>query len=169
MYRTLLTALAATLLAGCGAKAPKPDLAIPINVRCSTCTDYIRCDKTSDDPEVHDPAYSLYELQAKGPGTDSTTITEYFLQFVEPKTRYMRPLAVYAQTIAEFGQPGWHMSLNHTATIDLTAHRIDLPDGWIDQRNGDWHDNDDGIQGACRILDRQQGLQTASLFVGKAQ
>ena len=142
---------------------------IPINVRCSTCTDYIRCDKTSDNPAVHDPAFSLYELQAKGPGTDITTITDYFLQFVEPKTSHTRPLAVYAQTVSESGQPGWHTSMDHTVTIDLAVHRIELPDGWIDQQNGEWRDKDDGIQGACRILDREEGRQAAGLFVEKAQ
>ena len=168
MYRPLLVALV-MLLAGCETKSPETDLLIPINVRCSTCTDYVRCDKTSDDPAVRNPAFSLYELQAKGPGNDITSITEYFLQFVEPKTSYTRPLAIYAQTVAESGQPGWHTSLSHTATIDLAGHRIDLPDGWIDQRNGEWHDKDNGIQGACRILDRQEGRQTASLFMENEQ
>ena len=168
MYRILLVALVA-LLAGCGAKPPVTDLSIPINVRCSTCTDYIRCDKTSDDPAVHDPAFTLYELQAKGPGTDITTITEYFLQFVEPKTSYTRPLAVYAQTVAGSGQAGWHTSTDHTASIDLAAHRIQLSDGWIGQQNGEWHDMDGGTQGICRILNLQQGQQTASLFMEKAQ
>ena len=163
MYRILLVVLAA-LLAGCGAKPPATDLVIPINVRCSTCTDYIRCDKTSDDPAVHDPAFTLYELQAKGPGTDITTITDYFLQFVEPKTIHTRPLAVYAQTVAGSGQAGWHTSTDHTATIDTAVHRIDLSDGWIDQQNGEWHDMDGGTQGTCRMLDRQDGRQTASLF-----
>ncbi len=171
MYRTLLVALVVlvALLAGCGAKPPTTDLRIPINVRCSTCTDYIRCDKTSGNVEGHNPDFSLYELQAKGPGTDITTITEYFLQFIEPKTSHTRPLAVYAQTVTESGQPGWHTSTDHTATIDVASHRIGLPDGWIDQQNGEWHDKHDSLQGTCRILDRQEGQRTASLFMEKAQ
>ncbi len=168
MYRPLLVALV-TLLAGCGTRSPETDLLIPINVRCSTCTDYIRCDKASDNRAVHDTAFSLYELQAKGPGNEITSITEYFLQFVEPKTRFTRPLTVYAQTVAESGQTGWHTSLNHTVIIDRAGHRIELPDGWIDQRNGEWHDKDNGIQGVCRILDRQEGRQIASLFMENEQ
>jgi hypothetical protein len=168
MRRTLLFMLVA-LLSGCGAKAPQTDLVIPINVRCSTCTDYIRCDNAAANPAVHDPAFSLYELQAKGPGNDITTIPEYFLQFVEPKTSYTRPLAVHAQMVEVSGQLDRHTSTEQTATIDVVRHRISLPDAWIDQLNGEWHGTDDSPKGICRILGRQEGGQIAELFVEKAQ
>lgn len=168
MHRTLLIILV-TLLAGCGARPPEADLLIPINVRCSTCTDYIRCDRISTSPAVYDPAFNLYVLQPKGPGYEITSITEYFLQFVEPKTSYARPLAVHAQTVSESGQTGRHTSLDHTATIDVTAHRIELSDGWIDQTNGEWHDKDGALQGGCRTLDRQEGGQTVSRFAEQTQ
>ena len=116
-----------------------------------------------------DPAFSLYELQAKGPGYEITSITEYFLQFVEPKTSYTRPLAVHAQTIGQSGQPERRTSLELGATIETVAHRIVLPDSWIDQKNGEWHDKDDSLRGRCRILSRQEGRQMASPFMEKEQ
>lgn len=169
MQRTLLVILVAAFLAGCGAKAPETDLVIPINVRCSTCTDYIRCDDASGDPAVNDPAFSLYELQAKGPGYEITTIPEYFLQFVEPKTSYTRPLAVHMQMIGQSGQLDRHSSMEQTATIDIALHRVSLPDAWIDQKNGEWRGTDDSLKGICRMLGRQEGRQMADLFMEKAQ
>lgn len=163
MHRIPLVILAA-MLAGCGVKLPETELLIPINVRCSTCTDYIRCENAVNNPAAGDQAFSLYGLEAKGPGTEITSITEYFLQFVEPKTRFTRPLSLHVQTPGESGQPERRTSRELTATIDRATHRVELPDAWIDQQNGEWHGKDDGLRGTCRILSRQEGGLTAGLF-----
>lgn len=170
MYRILLIMLVA-LLAGCGARPPDPELLIPVNVRCSTCSDHIRCENEAGNPAVGDQAFMLYVLEAKGPGNDEiTSITAYFLQFVEPKTRFTRPLSVHVQTIGASGQAERRTSMELTASIDRTTHRIELPDAWIDQQNGQWHDKaDDSLRGTCRLLDRQDGGLTASLFREQAQ
>lgn len=165
MHRILLLMLVA-VLAGCGAKAPATDLLIPVNVRCSTCTDYLRCEAPAGNPVVGEQAFSLYILEAKGPGNEITSITEYFLQFAEPKTRYTRPLSVHVQT---GGNTGRRTSLGLTATIDQRTHRIELPDAWIDQRNGEWHGKDDSLRGTCRTLSREAGRQAAGLFVEMEQ
>jgi hypothetical protein len=170
MYRILLIMLGA-LLAGCGARSPEPELLIPVNVRCSTCTDHIRCENDAGNPAVGEQAFSLYILEAKGPGNDEiTSITEYFLQFAEPKTRFTRPLSVHVQTIGTSGQPERRTSMELTATMDRATHRIELPDAWIDQQNGQWHDKaGDSLRGTCRLLDRQEGGLTASFFLERTQ
>ncbi|MBM4221399.1 MAG: hypothetical protein FJ170_05565 [Gammaproteobacteria bacterium] len=168
MHRILLFMLV-TVLAGCGAKPPATDLLIPVNVRCSTCTDYIRCEAAAGNPAVGGQAFSLYALEARGPGNEITSITEYFLQFAEPKTRFGRPLSVHVQTTGATGQPERRSSMGLTVTIDQATHRLELPDAWIDQRTGEWHGRDDSLRGTCRILGREQGRQAAGLFVEMEQ
>jgi hypothetical protein len=168
MYRILLLMLV-TALAGCGAKPPATDLLIPVNVRCSTCTDYMRCEATAVEPVTGDQAFNLYILEARGPGNEIHSITEYFLQFVEPKTRYTRPLSVHVQTGGKDGQAVRRSSMGLTATIDQRTHRIELPDAWIDQRNGEWHGEDNSLRGTCRSLSREAGRQAAGLFVEMEQ
>ena len=169
MYRILLIMLGA-LLAGCGARSPEPELLIPVNVRCSTCTDHIRCENDAGNPAVGEQTFSLYILEAKGPGNNEiTSITEYFLQFAEPKTRFTRPLSVHVQALGTSGQPERRTSMELTATMDRATHRIELPDAWIDQQNGAWHGKDDSLRGTCRLLNRQEGALTASLFREQAQ
>lgn len=164
--RRILLLMLVVVLAGCGAKPPPTDLLIPVNVRCSTCTDYMRCEAPVVNPAPGEQAFSLYILEARGPGNEITSITEYFLQFAEPKTRYTRPLSVHVQT---GGKAGRRSSLGLTAIIDQRAHRIELPDAWIDQRNGEWHGQDDRLRGTCRTLSREEGRQVAGLFVEIAQ
>ena len=169
MHRTLPVMMMA-LLAGCGAKAPEPELLIPVNVRCSTCNDHIRCGDAAGNPAVGDAAFVLYVLEAKGPGNDEiTSITEYFLQFVEPKTRFTRPLSVHVQTIDTSGNPERRSSMALTATMDRATHRIGLPDAWVDQQNGAWHGRDDRLRGSCRILSREEGRLTEGLFLEQEQ
>lgn len=168
MHRSLLVILVA-VLAGCGAKPPATDLLIPINIRCSTCTDHILCESAAGNPADDSRAFSLYSLEAKGPGNEITSITEYFLQFIDPKTSHVRPLSLHVQTIGASMQPERRTSRSLTATIDRLAHRIVVPDGWIDQQNGEWHGRDDSLRGACRILGRQEGVQMAGLFVETEQ
>jgi hypothetical protein len=169
MHRILLVMLV-TLLAGCGGKPPEPELLIPVNVRCSTCTDHIRCGNDAGDPAVGDQAFMLYVLEAKGPGNDEIkSITAYFLQFAEPKARFTRPLSVHAQTIGASGQAERRTSMELTATMDRTTHRIELPDAWIDQQSGAWHGRDDSLRGTCRLLDRQEGQLAVDLFLEQAQ
>jgi hypothetical protein len=131
MCRILLIMLG-VLLAGCGARSPEPELLIPVNVRCSTCSDHIRCENESGTPAVGDQPFMLYVLEAKGPGNDEiTSITEYFLQFVEPKTRFTRPLSVHMQTIGASGQP--ERSGN---APDRTAGCLDRSAEWRLARQG---------------------------------
>jgi hypothetical protein len=169
MYRILLIVLV-TLLTGCGARAPEPELLIPLNVRCSTCSDHIRCENAAGSSAAGDQAFTLYVLEAKGPGNDEiTSITAYFLQFVEPRTRFTRPLSLHVQTIDASGQAERHTSMELTAAMDRANHRIELPDAWIDQQNGAWHGKDDSLRGICRLLSREEGKLTENLFLEQVQ
>jgi hypothetical protein len=168
MHRIPLLMLLA-VLAGCGGRPPASNLRIPVNVRCSTCTDYIRCEAPAAAPVAGEQAFSLYILEAKGPGYEITSITEYFLQFAEPKTRHTRPLSLRVQTGGTAGPAGRRTSMGLTATIDQRVHRIELPEAWIDQRTGEWHGKDDRLRGVCRSLSREDGRQTAGRFVEMEQ
>jgi hypothetical protein len=169
MHRILLVTLLAAL-AGCGAGPQEPALLIPVNIRCSTCTEHIRCADAAIDPASGDQTFRLYTLEAKGPGNDEImSITEYFLQFADPKTRFTRPLSVHVQTVGAAGRPERRTSLELSAIIDRNTHRIELPDAWIDQQTGAWHGKDGSLRGSCRLLGREEGRLTQGLFLEQEQ
>jgi hypothetical protein len=113
---------------------------------------------------VYDPAFDLYQLKPKGVMAQLATVWEFLIQFFYTRTEDFRPLAVYAQ------RAGQTEPLSRTATTageartDLTANRIHLPEGWIDQVTGEWHAPDDSTRGSCRLLKPAEGRELIKLF-----
>jgi hypothetical protein len=163
MRRILLVVLLG-VLAGCGSPPPEVDLLIPVNAKCTTCEDFIRCDGGSANAAVYDPTFDLYRLEPKSILAQVATIWDFLIQLVYTRTEDFRPLSIYAQ------RPGDSEAFNRTITrdaearTDLVTHRIHLPSGWIDQVNGDWHGADDGIRGSCRVLAPAEGRELLKLF-----
>lgn len=162
--RRILLAVLLGMLAGCGAPPPTVDLLIPVNAKCTTCEDFIRCDAGSANPAVYDPTFDLYRLEPKSMLAQLATVWEFLIQLFHTRTEDFRPLTIYAQ------RPGATAVFDRTVTkdaearTDLVAHRIHLPSGWIDQVNGEWHAGDDSIRGACRLLQAAEGRELVKLF-----
>lgn len=157
----MLTALAS--LAGCGQSGSRPqaakDFAIPINLRCTTCDDFIRC-ATQDGK----PGSVLYRLKEKTFWAQIATIGDYLTQLVRDKTTDARPLTIYreqggARSIEH--DPAWRVQ------IDAMAARITVLDRQIDQRRGAWLDAAGANVGQCRALPRREGYALVRQFIGK--
>jgi len=162
--RRILLAVLVGILAGCGSPLPQADLLIPINAKCTTCEDFIRCDDGSSNAALYDPSFDLYRLQRKGTLAQLATVWEFLIQLLYTRTEDVRPLSIYAQ------RPGATDSFKRTtngnaeARIDLVGHRIYLPDGWIDQVTGERHSQDDAPRGSCRVLAPADGRELLKLF-----
>ena len=142
MRRSLLI-LVLGVLAGCGSPAPQVELLIPVNAKCTTCEDFIRCDAGSLNPAVYDPTFDVYRLEPKGTLAQLATVWEFLIQLFYTRTEDFRPLSIYSQ------RPGTAAPFERTITVDaqartdLVQHRIHVPQGWIDQATGERHDADD--------------------------
>ncbi|MBL8200375.1 MAG: hypothetical protein JNK40_05320 [Chromatiales bacterium] len=166
--RGILLVIVLGMLAACGSPPPTVDLLIPVNAKCTTCEDFIRCDGGIENAAVYDPSFDLYRLEPKGILAQLATVWEFLIQLFHTRTEDLRPLSVYAQ------RPGESSAFNRTITkglearTDLVAHRIHLPSGWIDQVTGDWHGTDDSRRGACRLLKPAEGREVLKLFAEPA-
>lgn len=163
MRKSLLVILLG-LLVGCGSPPPKVDLLIPVNAKCTTCDDLIRCDGSLANAAVYDPAFDVYRLEPKGVLAQLATIWEFLIQLIHTRTEDVRPLSIYAQRPSESNDFSRTVTRDAEARTDLVAHRIHVPSGWIDQVNGDWHDHDGRVRGACRVLERVEGRELLKLF-----
>lgn len=138
--------VAAMALTACTPKPPGIELAIPVNPLCTTCDDFVRCEAAGQT----DGSYSLLHLENKSFWAQIATIADYLLQAVRERKTDLRPLAIYSSA-------GGAPQRGGAAVTDLVAHRIAIPDGWIDQVNGEWHGADDGVKGQCRLLPLAEG------------
>lgn len=153
------------LLAGCGSPPqPKVDLLIPVNAKCTTCEDFIRCDSGSGNAAVYDPTFDLYRLEPKGILAQLATVWEFLIQLFHKRTEDFRPLSVYSQRPGDSEVFDRIVTRDAEARTDLVAHRIHLPSGWIDQVTGDWHGTDDNLRGSCRLLKSAEGREILKLF-----
>jgi hypothetical protein len=161
--------LLVSLLGACGrpgGHTTSKDLAIPINLRCTTCDDFVRC--TREDAPTNSPTgrpdNTVYRLKEKTFWAQIATIADYLLQLVRDKTTDERPLAIYRET-------GKARTIEHDrawrARIDMTGARITLPDHAIDQRTGAWYDSAGQIIGQCQPLPRRDGFALVREFLGK--
>jgi hypothetical protein len=159
---TALLSLSLAILSGVvaaqGTAAPK--LAIPINLRCTTCDDFIRCTPSppSGEPRV------VYRLKEKTFWAQVATIGDYLIQWIRPKTSDERPLARYV------GEPAGRRietDARWRARIDSEAALIELPDSRIDQRNGTWTDLQGAVRGQCVALERRDGYALVREFLGR--
>ena len=157
------------LLAGCGSPPPpKVDLLIPVNAKCTTCEDFIRCDSGSANAAVYDPTFDLYRLEPKGILAQLATVWEFLIQLFHTRTEDFRPLSVYSQRPGESEVFDRIVTRDAEARTDLVARRIHLPSGWIDQVTGDWHGTDDTLRGSCRLLKPAEGREILKLFTEPA-
>lgn len=163
MRRILLVVLLG-MLAGCGSPPPKVDLLIPVNAKCTTCEDFIRCDGGSANAAVYDPTFDLYRLEPKSMLAQLATVWEFLIQLFHTRTEDVRPLTVYAQRPGESDAFNRTITKNAEARTDLVANRIHLPSGWIDQLTGEWHGTDDDLRGTCRMLKPAEGREVLKLF-----
>ena len=155
------------MLAGCGSPPPKIGLLIPVNALCTTCDDLIRCDGASANAAVYDPSFDLYRLEPKGTLAQLATVWEFLIQLVYTKEEDQRPLSMYQQRQGYREAFERKLAGSGEARIDLVRHRINLPEGWIDQANGEWHGADDSLRGFCRVLTPLEGRELLKLFTDR--
>ena len=167
MRKVLLMVLVGVLV-GCAAPTPQADLLIPVNAKCTTCEDFIRCDGGSGNAAVYDPSFDLYRLEPKGTLAQLATVWEFLIQLFYTRTEDLHPLSTYTQRRGETEAFKRSTTGNAEARIDLVQHRIHLPDGWIDQVTGERHGTDDAYRGACRVLAPADGRELLKLFAEPA-
>ena len=163
MRRVPLVVLMAVLM-GCAAPTSQVELLIPVNAKCTTCEDFIRCEGSSGNAAVYDPSFDLYRLEPKGTLAQLATVWEFLIQLFYTRTEDARPLAIYAQRPGETEAFKRSITRNAEARIDLVQHRINLPDGWIDQVTGERRGPDDALRGSCRVLAPADGRELLKLF-----
>jgi hypothetical protein len=173
-YRALIATVCLAALSGCsregvrtaaGAAAPAP-LAIPINLRCTTCDDFIRCTATGAQAATataRTPSV-VYRLKEKTFWAQIATIGDYLTQHLSPKTSDERPMALYrddgAARSIEY-QSEWR------ARIDAAAAIIVVLDRSIDQRNGVWRNAQGERLGICVAMPRRAGYALVREFLGR--
>ena len=155
--------LAAGLL-GCSSPQPQLQLLIPVNDKCTTCEDFIRCDVGSVNAAVYDPTFDIYRLKPKGTLAQLATVWDFLIQLFYTRPEDVRPLSVYAQRRDETEAFKRSATENLEARIDLIQHRIRLPEGWINQVNGEWHGAGDTPRGSCRLLAAADAREVLKLF-----
>lgn len=164
MSRVFLPTVLLSLLAGCAAPLPEAELLIPVNAKCTTCEDFIRCDGSFGNAAVYDPTFDLYRLEPKGTLAQLATVWEFLIQLFYTRAEDVRPLSVYAQ------RPGTTEAFARSTTgdvearIDLVEHRIQVPDAWIDQITGQRRGADNTPRGLCRLLNPAEGRELLKLF-----
>ncbi len=159
---TLVAAL--LLVAGCErgpAPLPSESLQIRINLLCSTCDDFLRCEVSGVTPEAN--AYRLYRLREKSFWAQIATIWDYLIQLVRRKTTDVRPLSVYEN----HGELRRVSSVVGKARIDAASGLIQLPDSTIDMRNGEWRTSTGELQGQCRAVPRREGYAWVRAMLGR--
>ena len=162
--RRVLLVMFLGVLVGCAAPLPQAQLLIPVNAKCTTCEDFIRCDGGSANAAVYDPSFDIYRLEPKGTLAQLATVWEFLIQLFYTRTEDFRPLSMYAQRPGTTGGLQRLKTGNAEARIDLVQHRIHVPDGWIDQVTGERHGTDGASSGSCQVLAPADGRELLKLF-----
>lgn len=162
--RLVALLLGSLWLAGCDrgpAALPAESLQIRINLLCTTCDDFLRCERSAD---VDRPAvYRIYRLREKSFWAQIATIWDYLVQWLQRKTSDQRPLTVYLNE----GETKRVLELPGVARVDAVAGLISLPDSSIDMRQGEWRDLRGELQGRCASLPRRQGYAWVRALLGR--
>lgn len=165
---TLLVVLLA--LGACAPRAeriPAEQLQIRINLLCTTCDDFLRCQTTADSDD-----FVLYRLREKSFWAQIATIWDYLIQSVRPKTADSRPLTIYAQSTLG-GSTTRRVLLDGSraradmAKVDMVTGLITLPDSLVDMRNGDWRNPQGAILGSCSTMPRREGYAWIRALLGR--
>ncbi len=167
MRRVLLVVLLG-MLVGCGPPPPPVELVIPVNAKCTTCEEFIRCESTTGNAAVYDPSFDIYRLEPKGTLAQLATVWEFLIQLFYTRTEDFRPLSIYAQRRGVTEAFERSTKPKAEARIDLVRHRIYLPDGWIDQVTGERRGGDATPRGSCRVLAPADGRELLKLFPEQA-
>jgi len=162
--RTVPLVVLVGFLLGCASPTPQVELLIPVNAKCTTCEDFIRCEGGSGNAALYDPSFDIYRLEPKGTLAQLATVWEFLIQLFYTRTEDIRPLSIYAQRPGETEAFKRSTTNNAEARIDLVQHRINLPEGWIDQVTGERHGADDALRGSCRVLAPADGRELLKLF-----
>lgn len=152
------------MLAGCdrgAAPLPAESLQIRINLLCTTCDDFLRCERTAD--AGRDEVYRLYRLREKSFWAQIATIWDYLVQWVRRKTSDTRPLTIYEND----GRQQRIALEEGRARIDAAAGLITLPDSSIDMRTAEWRDQTGESLGRCTALKRRDGYAWVRSFLGR--
>ena len=164
--RRALAAALFALLASCAAPAPsQKSFLLPIDLRCTTCNDFLRCAATGADPANDATELTVYRLGEKSFWGQVATIGEYAGQLTHAKTGDTRPLTVYRRE-----QGHWRVLAAGTATIDITAARIALQvgsaaAGEISQRDGLLQSPQGS--GQCQAMPRREGFGLIRQLLGR--
>lgn len=145
---------------------PRESLAIHINILCTTCDEFLRCDAW---PPAAGGASAtaisrIYRLREKSFWAQVATIWDYLVQWVHRKTTDTRPLSIYVErdgvrTVTDIDQP---------AQLDFVAGHITLHDSQIDMRDGRWQSKSGAELGACKPMPRREGYAMVRKFLGRA-
>ncbi len=160
--RLLIAGLLCSLAACARAPGPAPApeaLAIPINLLCTTCNDFLRCEPAAPSGSTERLVYRIEEKSFWG---QVATIGDYLLQLFRPKTSDERGASIYRATGSER-----RIERGLTARIDAVARRIEFPGASIDQRNGDWYDAAGARLGRCTAMTRRDGFAMVREFLGR--
>ena len=152
----VIACLAASIHSARAADAVPDSHLIRINIYCTTCDDFIRCQSDNE-------TYTLYRLRAKTFWAQIATIWDYLIARIRPKTTDIRPLTIYLAN-------GQHKDLRQdglAARIDLAAATIVLPDARIDMREGEWRTVTGELQGCCATLPRRDGYAFVREVLGR--
>lgn len=157
-----LLGLCCLLLVGCGPRPSPPpadSLVIRVNVFCTTCDDFFRCESPATDD-----GFVLYRLRAKSFWAQIATIWDYLIAQIRPKTSDRRPLTIYEQRLGIKRV----LHAEGKAEVDLVAASIRLPEARIDMRQGVWLDAAGQPQGQCASLPRREGYAFVRELLGRA-
>jgi hypothetical protein len=168
--RSSLSLLVMACLSACGRPTgpqSSKDFAIPINLRCTTCDDFIRCSSLDAIPDSVTGGRDsvVYRLKEKTFWAQIATIADYLTQLVRDQTTDARPLAIYREHV---GVRTMEHDRDWRAQIDVLTARITVLDHAIDQRRGDWLDAADHKIGHCSVLPRRDGYALVRRFLGQA-
>jgi hypothetical protein len=168
----VLLACAASLLAACarpgsGGPAAPATLAIPINLKCTTCDDFIRCAATGvvADPVTGRAPHTIYRLREKTFWAQIATIGDYLLQFFVARSTDARPYTVY---VDDGSSVVTQDDATLRAQIDVNAQRIRIGERSVDQREGLWYDAQGAVIGQCAAMSRREGYARVRELRGQA-
>ena len=163
--RLAAAGLAALLaLAGCergAAPLPPEALQIRINLLCTTCDDFLRCERSVVVAGTN--VYTLYRLREKSFWAQIGTIWDYLVQWASRKTSDNRPVTIYEN---DHDRRRILLAAG-TARVDAASGLLSLPDGSIDMRNGDWRTRTGDLQGRCMTLKRREGYAWVRGLLGR--
>jgi len=146
---------------------PAESLQIRINLLCTTCDDFLRCERRVDGAATlgTDPTqtYRIYRLREKSFWAQIATIWDYLVQWLRRKTSDERPLTVYLND----GDVRSVLDIAGSARVDAAVGLISLPDSSIDMRNGDWRDLRGELQGRCKTMPRREGYAWVRSLLGR--